>query len=1592
MRIGVDYRFISSGFLTVNRGMGRYTQQQLRETLKHDTQNEYILFCMPNADRSLILQSIRSAPNVAVATIKVSEDGSQFDPAHLSWAKVLRLSEEYQRWIYAQQVDVYHATTPFDWHDIVMHRFDACPMVATFYDVIPLLFQEQYLPTPAARDIYKLTLNFCMSAERLLAISESARRDASTFLGVPASRIDLAYPVADPCFRILPAEATRSGLDSLRRRRITVPDRFLLTVTHLHYSKNLNTLLAGYARVPIAIRQVLPLLIACQLSEAEKQHISAMATGLGISESVFVTGLVGEDELVALYNAAVGLIHPSRYEGFGLPVLEALQCGTPVITTSVASLPEVAGEAAILVDPNDPRAFADAIEQLYHDPGLRAEMRVRGLAQAQKFSAEQLGSRTLESYQNATRKAEPVIDRPGLAVWTPLPPQPSGIADYSAELLSELTSSYEIEVFVDDGYFPSWKVMDRWAVHHHSAFERRLAQRTFDAILYQLGNSHFHTYMYGPLQKWPGFTLVHDLVWSNVLYSELVGAGRIEEFVRELESQEGRPARLQFESIMHMHDPEKHAALHPFLRQHYMLKRVMESSLAIGVQSDLERHDLIERYRQPNVFTIHMGVSDPCGGKTPPDRVLPRESLGAAPDAWLIGVFGVAHPIKRIDQCVRAFARLWATHPQAQLWIVGQYIDPEYQQQIEALVNSLGLSQHVHMTGRVDETIFTQWLLACDVVVNLRFPSMKQISAIILRALSAGKPLVISDIPEWEFVPDDCCFKIVPDEQEVDALARSLLCLADQPGLQEAMSARARLYYEQNYTVVHMAARYRDVIAQVTGRKAAPPAPVESDAPRMRPLNKPYEVEDFADSDMVATIRDVYQHESPGLSAGYPHGTGNRQAWSTAMAIRTLRQVGHLDRTAVVLVIGAADHPLAYYLTRHVRQVFAVDRYLDAGHLEALIRPEGRGTYPAEVDRLVVQHMDGRLLRYPDNTFDAVVICRTVGRLGSPDEVACALYEVGRVLKPGGAVTLTVDYVLSGPPGGSGWDAAHLLFPRPLLGHAVIEASGLVPMDDLRTEPSATTLATPRYLDLNVREIEARTISSQQFVWVVRGYALTLLHLALQKTEPYPAEKNEWARPSPLLRQTLALQSSASASLMTKTFESTRQTVMAPNPVSFSTSTPIMNANSSHSIERVHFLFNRWNLTRLKAWHNRTLRRLPGPIAYLVRLFARVFYLGRIHEYQAEFDGEFLAHVHEVSRQLDGAQSTLNDFQARMQQMTTEIYAMQQTTAGLLDLSAQVADLAAQGITMNAGIQATQQQVERLSTRENEVARLELRLTETSAALQTMQQQLDAIAQLTARQRDLDAALQSIQSRLDRLPALGAQVDQLDARQTGLDTALQSMQTSLDRLPALGAQVDQLGARLTSMDTAAQIRLSEFDRSVSESRIRDDQLSEQLRLAISRIRLLSQIIDAGSTGSSASPDTVSSAEVVGILQTLEHYLPALATCVSVDLSLQAGTEAALVAGAAYLGDRMSSKGPVYRAPNDLWYHMDLTAEWNRPVLFESAVARLAPGGYYVLVTWPEHQPPAVDARLRYVVDVAIKLDTQRELHAYVWQAQPQTNA
>jgi len=271
------------------------------------------------------------------------------------------------------------------------------PTVVTIHDLIPMILPE-YRGNWRVRLYTSLAAASAQQASLILADSQASRRDILRKLAVPESRVRVVYLAPAPHFQ--PAQTWQQIVDI--KKKYNLPEDFVLYLGGYDARKNLNALLHAFTWVSGTLHDSFPLVLAGKIPTQDSALFPnplRMARELGIEQFVVTPGWIAEEDIPLLYAAAAVFVYPSRYEGFGLPVLEAMACGTPVVTTNAASIPELAGPAAFQLDPSDTKHIAAPILRLCTEEDSRDDLIERGFAQVEKFSWQKTAQETLQAYR-----------------------------------------------------------------------------------------------------------------------------------------------------------------------------------------------------------------------------------------------------------------------------------------------------------------------------------------------------------------------------------------------------------------------------------------------------------------------------------------------------------------------------------------------------------------------------------------------------------------------------------------------------------------------------------------------------------------------------------------------------------------------------------------------------------------------------------------------------------------------------------------------------------------------------------------------------------------------------------------------------------------------------------------------------------------------------------------------------------------------------------------------------------------------------------------------------------------------------------------
>lgn len=667
-------------------------------------------------------------------------------------------------------------------------EFPQAVRAAIIYDFIPYIFSDHYLDRD--KNYKKWYLQRMESLKRfdvLLAISEATRQDAIRLLGLEADRVVNISSACNPFFR------KREYSDNDRREaleRFGISRPFIFCTGNEEYHKNIVGVLKAFARLPVEVRAQHQLLVTYP---GNISAIKAIASSFGLRDGeLILTGHIDDESLIALYNLCCCFVLPSLYEGFGLPVLEAMACGAPVIASNNSSLPEVVGRPDALFDASDGDSMLATLSRVLNDDNFRQDLAGYGLERVKLFSWETTARKALDAIevicQQSTRDRKKPFKgvRKRIAYLSPLPPQKSGIADYSVDLLHHLKAFFDIDLFVQpenvDPILDEPLAIYPWT----DIFERR---DLYDTFVYQFGNSEFHTHMTQLLCELPGVVVLHDFYLSNLGYIREFLQGEQGAFLREVERNHGLRGMI-FCLLSGVEAARKDLPMNWVVLKHAQ-EVIVHSKHA---------QELIEQFYK-------FGWRPRSEVIRPMRRVIPkitaiqkqtyRKELNLCASDFIFCSFGFMASTKLNLLQIQAFAQhSQGLGDQGLLIFVGEQAGGEYAQEVQELIDHLGIRKRVRITGYVSPDIYRKYLSIADAAIQLRTDSRGETSASVLDCMAYGLPTIVNahgSLAEYD--------------------ADALIMLTDPPNIDDLVAAMSRVRNDKSYAagVGQQAQRYLEV-------------------------------------------------------------------------------------------------------------------------------------------------------------------------------------------------------------------------------------------------------------------------------------------------------------------------------------------------------------------------------------------------------------------------------------------------------------------------------------------------------------------------------------------------------------------------------------------------------------------------------------------------------------------------------------------------------------------------------------------------------------------------------------------------------------
>jgi glycosyltransferase involved in cell wall biosynthesis/SAM-dependent methyltransferase len=544
-----------------------------------------------------------------------------------------------------------------------------------------------------------------------------------------------------------------------------------------------------------------------------------------------------------------------------------------------------------------------------------------------------------------------------VAFFSPLPPARSGIADYSQALIESLKPLVELEVFSGP----------------HQSFD----PARFDIALYHVGNNGHHGFVYEAALRHPGVVVMHESNLHHLMADLTIKRGDWDAYVRECEYEGGEGARAFAERVRKLE-------VGPDYEGVPMTKRLLASARGVVVHSGFMREEM-----RAAGFTGPTAVI-PHGAWIPQaDRNGFRHKLGLDEATPLVGIFGYLKPYKRIAESLRAFRRLLRLAPNVKMILVGE---PHPEFPVEAMIRSMGLGASVRVLGFAPIEDFVGYLGACDIVLNLRYPTVGESSGTLLRSLGLGKAVMVSEVGSFQEFPDDVCLKVPVGPGEEDLIFEYLNLLVSRPEVARQLGERARDYVARECNWATVAAQYAGFLEAVfhgkqwTPGEAIPQSPSCARIDRLKPAPPTLEyLRGWAAGEASAGYLDTHSTRLiKTLEITPPGSAGDRV----------------LEMGAYLQITPALRSKLGY---GEVRGCY----YGKLGRVDHRTVTSAEGeTFECEID-----HFDAEkdVFPYPDGHFATVICGELIEHLF--EDPMHLMSQVNRILKPGGHLVLTTPNI-----------------------------------------------------------------------------------------------------------------------------------------------------------------------------------------------------------------------------------------------------------------------------------------------------------------------------------------------------------------------------------------------------------------------------------------------------------------------------------------------------------------------------------------------------------------------------------------------------
>jgi glycosyltransferase involved in cell wall biosynthesis len=791
MNILVDGQTLESAEL--NRGIGIYFKNTLNCMVKGSYDHRWFITVSDPASVAHLDPWVSERLTVIVDPV--------FAPG-FDYERTADFTTALQKAVKRYDIDILWSPNPLMVNVLFPDDSVGCPMYLTVYDLIPAA-----MPIPDWSDVVRKEYfgRFEIIGTRpeiyAACISQSTEQDLRKYIGTTVKT------------KHIPAAVNRHLFFTDEIPEGIGDEPTLLFTGGFDYRKNMDGAVRAFA---LALKkypenqalQKSKFYIVCSHGKEEEIKFLNMTNKLGLTERVQLTGFLSDEELAAIYAKATVFFFPSLYEGFGLPLLEAMLAGAYILSANNSSLPEVCGGHALLCDADDLEDMADKLSQAFLNAAVETVAEKQARQQyALSFSWEKTASECLDFFQKCIygSTVSDTEKRMNIAIITPWPKQETGIANYVYKLLPALVKYFDVDIFVDNcvDKKSTW-VKNEWGgLYPLAELEKR--NDMYDHIIYQFGNNaDYHSGIYKAALKYRGIGEVHDYYLQAFFYHSYFLKGDTGTYENALELAYGADGKAQYAWAAEQNsspDDIKYPMAHVF-------QQICDAVIFHNHWSHMQMD------RADNIYVIPLASFEK-------ETIDPEERLKAEVNVkekihwqekeFLIGCFGFVNKNKRPEQLLAAIKTLTDKGCKIRIAFFGKL---NYEP-LKEIIAEKKLKDIVVVTGYLDKQEYDVALSLCDIIVNLRYPSMGESSGTLCESFQYGKPVFVSDISQYKEFPDEVCWKVPVGQYEIPVLEHMTEYLITHEEARVALGANARQYADTVLNPEKIARHYYDVLMKI---------------------------------------------------------------------------------------------------------------------------------------------------------------------------------------------------------------------------------------------------------------------------------------------------------------------------------------------------------------------------------------------------------------------------------------------------------------------------------------------------------------------------------------------------------------------------------------------------------------------------------------------------------------------------------------------------------------------------------------------------------------------------------------------------------